>query len=131
MEDNTIQTGGMSKLKLLKSLKDKSSELTSKMNTIHSAVNKKMGDVKDSINSSGPTKEEMGETVSEGYKWIPKLLKIITVLFNDKEWEDQNLFVKSIVIIILICTFPAIPMFFLMGLLFKILWAIFYWTRAL
>lgn len=84
-----------------------------------------------SVVSNKSQSKTKSKGLSVNPSFIGKSLAVITSLFNDKSWSEQNLFVKAVVFGILICIFPAIPLFFLMALLLKILYIIFYWTRAL
>ena len=112
-----------------KTLKEKS------YGDIANDIKNRMGKVKQSIkNIPGTVGKDIRYAVWDSEGPIGRFKRGLASLFGF-EWESlegvSGLFTKTFIFFVLFCIFPAIPMFMVMGVLYKFSQLGFYYTRLL
>ena len=123
-------------MKALKKGFGKAASLTAKQTKkFTKSIGKELGkagkDVGSSIASApGTIKKDTGRALKQLDVRQSKAIKVMSQLLG-KPWEEQKWYVKLVIVFTLICIFPAIPMFYVMGIMLRAINTMFFYTRKL
>ena len=59
-----------------------------------------------------------------------KAVRVMSQLLG-APWKEQKGYMKALILFVLVCIFPAIPLFYIMGIMMKTLNYLFFYTRRL